>query len=62
MSRGRKRIPNAKTEVIRVTPTVKEGLHRLKTKLGMPARYKEGDVIQALIMKVENNFQEMEIN
>ena len=62
MSRRRKKIPNAKTEVVRISPSLKEGLVRVKTKLGMPTRYKEGDVIQALLMMVENNFQEKEIN
>lgn len=36
MSRGRKKIPNAKTEVVRISPSLKEGLVRVKTKLGMP--------------------------
>lgn len=62
MVRGRKTIPNAKTEVVRISPSLKEGLHRIKTKLGMPARYKEGDIIQAMLMMVENNFQEKEMN
>jgi hypothetical protein len=49
-------------QVVRISPSLKEGLVRVKTKLGMPTRYKEGDVIQALLMMVENNFQEKEIN
>ena len=62
MVRGRKRSLDPKSEVVRISPRVKEGLYRLKSKLGMPMRYTESDIIQAMIMMVENNFQEKEIN
>ena len=41
MVRGRKRSLDPKSEVVRISPRVKEGLYRVKSKLGMPMRYTE---------------------
>ncbi len=61
MSRGRKKVQNPKTEVIRISLGLRRELAMIKTRLGMPARYNEHDVMQAVVRMVTNNLQEKEL-
>jgi len=47
--RGRRKIQNPKSELVRITLRARKELVEIRRILQMPAYYKEGDVIEALI-------------
>jgi hypothetical protein len=49
MGMGRKKILDPKSVQIRITRNVRRELGMIKTKYNLPARYKEGDVVEALL-------------
>ena len=62
MGRGRKKIQNPKTQVIRISLALRRELAILKTELRMPARYNEHDIMLALVRIVTNSItQEKEL-
>lgn len=46
---GRRKIQNAKTEVIRISQRVRFGLQKVKRDYRMPSRYTENEIIQAIL-------------
>ena len=47
--RGRKKMQNPKSEHIRISLGTRRGLFELAAKLKMPSKYKEAEIIEALI-------------
>jgi len=50
--RGRKKMENSKTEVIRITKKVRNGLFDSRNKLGMIGYHSENNIIEALLVKL----------